>query len=115
MTAIDRKIDLGGVGVAIQDQRPRDALPRVFLHGGSRTPGDWLFVVPSLADDFRIVTVDFRGHGKSDPVPSYSWLDGVKDTAGVIEGLSLDDPVVIGHSLGGMTAIKYAADGRRCV
>lgn len=115
MTDIDRQIDVDGVGVAIQDQGPRDALPLVFLHGGSRTLADWLFVVPSLVDEFRVVTVDFRGHGKSDPVPAYSWLDGVKDTAGVIEGLSLTDPVVIGHSLGGMTAIKYAADGGRCV
>lgn len=115
MTDIDRKIHVDGVGVAIQDQGPRDALPLVFLHGGSRTLADWLFVVPSLADDFRVVTVDFRGHGRSDAVESYSWLDGVKDTAGVIDGLSLDDPVVIGHSLGGMTAIKYAADGGPCV
>ena len=61
---------------------------------------DWLFVTPMLVDDFRVVSVDFRGHGKSDPVSAYSFEDGVADARGVVDALDLRDPVIVGHSLG---------------
>jgi pimeloyl-ACP methyl ester carboxylesterase len=114
MTAIEQTIDVDGVGVAITDEGARDARPIVMLHGGSRTLADWLFVGPKLAEDYRVVSVDFRGHGKSDAVATYDWADGVADCAGVVEALDLRDPVIVGHSLGGMTAIRYAAEGNRC-
>jgi len=107
-------IDVDGVGVAITDEGPRDARPIVMLHGGSRTLADWLFVAPALAERNRVVRVDFRGHGKSDVVPSFDWGDGVADCAGIVDALDLRDAVIVGHSLGGMTAIRYAAEGHRC-
>ena len=107
-------VDVDGVAIAIRDEGPRDARAIVLLHGGSRTLADWLFVAPDLADDHRVVSVDFRGHGLSDAVPSFSIDDGVADVAGVIDALELDDAVVAGHSLGGMTAIRYGARIGRC-
>jgi pimeloyl-ACP methyl ester carboxylesterase len=107
-------IDVDGVGIAIADDGPRDARPIVMLHGGSRTLADWLFVAPALVERNRVVRVDFRGHGKSDAVPSFGWEDGIRDCEGVVEALDLHDPVIVGHSLGGMVAIRYAAEGRRC-
>src|SRR3982750_3061391 len=98
-------IDIDGVGIAIADDGPRDARPNVMLHGGSRTLADWLFVAPALAERNRVVTVDFRGPGRA---------DGVAACAGVVEALDLRDAVIVGHSLGGMTAIRYAAEGGRC-
>lgn len=113
-TMIEQTIDVDGVGIAIRDEGPREAQPVVMLHGGSRTLADWLFVAPKLAVDHRVVSVDFRGHGASDLVPTYSFNDGVADCRGVVEALGLEAPVIVGHSLGGMTAIRYAARGGRC-
>ena len=105
-------IDVDGIGVAIRDEGA--GRPIVLLHGGSRTLADWLFVWPFLVEDFRLVSVDFRGHGRSDAVPSFSIDEGVADTAAVVDALGLDDAVIVGHSLGGMTAVRYGARISRC-
>lgn len=110
----DRTIDVDGIGIAVRDEGRPDGRPIVLLHGGSRTLADWLFVAPSLAEDHRVVSVDFRGHGLSDVVDSFVFDDGVRDCAGVVEALDLRDAVIVGHSLGGMTAVRYAARGGRC-
>ena len=86
----------------------------VFLHGGGRTLADWAAVVPLVADDVRMVTVDFRGHGCSDDVASFSFENGVRDAGGVVDALGLDRPIIVGHSLGGMIASIYAATSGVC-
>jgi pimeloyl-ACP methyl ester carboxylesterase len=113
-TAKETTIDAGGVGVAIREEGKPSGRPLVFLHGGGRTLADWVLVAPLLRDDYRLVLVDFRGHGLSDAVPTYSFDDGVADCAAVIDTLGLEDAVVIGHSLGGMTAIRYGSRVGRC-
>ena len=110
----EQTIDVDGVGIAIRDEGPRAGRPIVMLHGGSRTLADWLFVAPKLAEDHRVVSIDFRGHGKSEAVPTFEFDHGVADCAGVVKALGLDGAVIVGHSLGGMTAIRYAARGGRC-
>ena len=64
-----------------------------------------------LADDFRLVAMDDRGHGLSDkPKDAYGdselWAD---DVQGVIEALDLDQPVLSGWSYGGLIISDYLA------
>src|SRR6185295_173683 len=66
-------------------------------------------MVPHLAGAGHILAVDFRGHGQSSAVPSFSYEDGVADVGAVVDGLGLERPVVVGHSLGGMIASIYTA------
>lgn len=58
----------------------------------------------------RAVSLDLRGHGESDcpegPYPIEQFAD---DTAALIEELGLEAPVVVGHSMGGITALALAA------
>lgn len=110
----EQTIDVDGIAIAITDNGPRDTRPIVLLHGGSRTLADWIFVEPKLTETNRVVAIDFRGHGASQVVDTFTFDDGVADCTGVVDALGLDDAVVVGHSLGGMTAIRYAAGGGRC-
>jgi N-formylmaleamate deformylase len=70
----------------------------------------WEFVSEELARDYRVYTMDVRGRGLSDK-PSFGYLlpDYASDTAGLIEALGLDPPVVLGHSMGARIAAALGA------
>jgi pimeloyl-ACP methyl ester carboxylesterase len=57
--------------------------------------------------------VDLRGHGDT-PVASWTWELVVDDVTAAVEGLGLDRPAVVGHSLGGRVAALWAASHRSC-
>ena len=86
---------------------PADSDPVLFLHGGGQTRHSWGSTARILAEAGRhAISVDLRGHGES-----YWALDGsyeLSDYAGdIAELLDLLDirPVMVGASLGGMTAM----------
>ena len=66
----------------------------------------------SLADcGFDVVAYDARGHGHTDaPEDGYAPADRVADLVGVLDALALEDVVLYGHSMGGSTVAKAAAD-----
>jgi len=74
------------------------------------TRGMWDPQVPALAERFRVVTYDTRGHGSS-PAPGgpYSLDDLVDDLVALLDGLGAERAHVAGLSLGGMTAMRLAA------
>jgi pimeloyl-ACP methyl ester carboxylesterase len=81
--------------------------PLVLLHGGTDTCRYWEPVIPHLAQRFRVITPDSRGHGRTDNpagTPSYSLM--AEDVVTLIVGLGLDRPVVGGWSDGGQTALE---------
>lgn len=60
---------------------------------------------------FDVVAYDARGHGHTDaPESGYAPADRVADLVGVLDALDLDDPVLYGHSMGGATVAKAAAE-----
>jgi pimeloyl-ACP methyl ester carboxylesterase len=64
----------------------------------------------TLKDGFDVVLPDARGHGKSGaPSKGYLYRDLAGDVVALIEKLSLDAPVLLGHSMGGMTAALVAS------
>jgi pimeloyl-ACP methyl ester carboxylesterase len=82
----------------------------VFIHGGGQNAHTWDTV--ALALDEPLVAVDLPGHGHSDwPGESRAFDPGAMadDVAQVITGLAPDAVMVVGMSLGGMTAIALAA------
>jgi pimeloyl-ACP methyl ester carboxylesterase len=83
----------------------------LFVHGLGSSGRDWEGQVPFFAEQFRVVTADLRGHGRSEkPKGPYSMKMLAGDVAGLVEGLGLGAVHVVGLSLGGMVAFQLAVD-----
>ncbi len=81
------------------------APPLLLLHGITSFGGTWEWIVPELAERFRVLRLDFRGHGASDRAPdAYSSPGYVSDAIAVCEQVIGRPCIVMGHSLGGVTA-----------
>lgn len=83
-----------------------DKPPLVMLHGLTACGACWTEVARLLEKDYDIIMPDARGHGESDaPHDGYSYKDYADDVLGLINSLKLNSPVLLGHSMGGMTAL----------
>jgi N-formylmaleamate deformylase len=86
------------------------SVPLVMLHGISDDGMCWSPVAAVLAENYGVVLVDIRGHGKSDaPDDGYDYGTMADEISGLIEGLRLEEPVMLGHSMGAMIALIVAA------
>jgi pimeloyl-ACP methyl ester carboxylesterase len=82
--------------------------PIVLLHGATFRAEDWENIFPRLATRYRVIAYDARGHGKSAHATSYAIGDFADDLLRVIDTVG-GPAIVIGHSLGGATALVAAA------
>jgi pimeloyl-ACP methyl ester carboxylesterase len=81
------------------------------VHGDWLSQRTWDRVVPQLAESFRVVTYDRRGHGESErPSEQGSVRENVADCAGLIEHLGLAPAWVAGQSGGGQMALWFAGE-----
>lgn len=81
----------------------------VLIHGISDDGLCWSPVADALATDNDVIMLDLRGHGKSEaPDHGYDYKTMATEVAGLISGLGLENPVVMGHSLGAMTTLTVA-------
>ncbi len=84
--------------------------PLLFIHGISGRWQDWFSVVDAFADEWHIYGVDLRGHGKSSwAADGYHWRLYAEDQAELIERVIGEPAFVVGHSLGGATALGLNA------
>jgi pimeloyl-ACP methyl ester carboxylesterase len=87
-----------------------DKPPVVLAHGFSDDGLCWSPVAEVLQADYDAIMVDARGHGQSEaPEQGYNMADMAGDLRGVIEALGLHRPPVVGHSMGGGTALTLAS------
>lgn len=86
-----------------------DKPPVVLAHGFSDDGLCWTPVAEQLAAVYDVIMVDARGHGRSEgPEEGYGQVEQAADLAGVITGLGLQRPPVLGHSMGAATALTLA-------
>src|SRR5215211_8666989 len=86
-----------------------DKPPIVLAHGVTDDGLCWSPVAEVLAPEYDAIMVDARGHGRSDaPERGYGPAEQAEDLAGVIAGLELNRPAVLGHSMGAATALVLA-------
>jgi pimeloyl-ACP methyl ester carboxylesterase len=83
--------------------------PLVFLHGGWQNSEAWQAQVDRFADEYRVVTVDLRGHGQTGATDAgqYSIDLFVDDLERLLSHLGIDRPLLIGVSIGGMVLQSY--------
>ncbi len=87
-----------------------DKRPVVLLHGLTGSGACWTPLARMLEGEFDLVMPDARGHGgSSTPHHGYRYEDHAADVVGLIRGLELSRPVLLGHSMGGMTAAVVAS------
>lgn len=88
-----------------------DGAPIVLLHGLSSSLTIWDFAAPILAERFRVLAVDQRGHGlSSKPADGYGFDEVTADLASFIDVAGLQRPLIVGHSWGGNVAVQFGAD-----
>lgn len=102
----------GGLRLQVQEWGDPQGPPIVLLHGWSQSHLCWLRQVAGpLAEDFRLVTFDLRGHGMSEkPLDADHYVDArlwADDLAAVIEQAQLDRPVVVAWSYAGFIVTDY--------
>lgn len=101
-------IDNGAIRLHVKEDGDPDRPPIVLLHGVIASHRTWDWIVPLLSDRYRVLRLDFRGHGTSDSLPSYELADYVTDAVAVCEQVAGQPCPVIGHSLGGLVALSLA-------
>jgi pimeloyl-ACP methyl ester carboxylesterase len=102
----------GGLRLHVREWGKADRTPIVFIHALSQNHLCWAKQYESeLADDFRLIAYDLRGHGMSEaPLESEHYADGrlwADDLAAIMEELQLDRPVLVGWSYGTFVIADY--------
>ena len=83
--------------------------PLVLISGLGYGLWQWHTMIPGLSEHFTVIAFDNRGAGKTDkPDGPYSVQMLAADTAGLLEGLNIENAAVMGHSMGGFVAQELA-------
>ncbi len=82
----------------------------LFLHGFDNDGHVWDGFAPALAPYYRTLAIDQRGHGESDwdPEGRYDHETMARDIETVLDGLGIERVALVGHSLGGRVAMRFA-------
>jgi pimeloyl-ACP methyl ester carboxylesterase len=107
--------ETGAGEFAYLDYGPADQpVDAVFTHANGFNARTYRTILGPLAERFRILALDLRGHGRTpapaEPEGRTSWLDLGHDLVAFIETLDLTDVALAGHSMGGTLSLFTAAD-----
>jgi pimeloyl-ACP methyl ester carboxylesterase len=104
-----RTVDAGGLAVHVAEAGPPDGPPLVLLHGWPQHWWCWRHVVPLLADRYRLVVPDLRGHGwTAAPEGGYDKEQLATDLLALLDALELPCVGLVGHDWGGFTSFLTA-------
>jgi esterase len=85
-----------------------DGPPLLILHGLLGSASNWRGIAQVLAGTHRVISVDLRNHGESPWADSMSYPEMADDVLRLIEQEGLERPAIMGHSMGGKTAMALA-------
>ena len=104
-----RKITLrDGASVFVEEVGPESKSGVVFIHGSALRTDLWHYQMEGIGDQ-RLIFYDMRGHGLSDKGDAEYTIDTLaEDLEEVIDACGLEEVVIVGHSVGGMIALKFA-------
>lgn len=101
-----------GLDIHYRDEGPRNAAVVVMLHGNSLSLHSYDPLVERLGNDFRLIRYDHPGHGLTGPnnSQSYEYADYAVALDAIVAELGLESFCLVGHSMGGWVAWRYAVD-----
>lgn len=104
------KINNDGIKLNVRDYK-NNGEAIIFLHYSSGNLMSWDAMVWYFQDRYRVITMDLRGHGRSDkPLKGYSLEEMAEDVIAVMDNLKVDRAHIVGSSLGGEVAAVLAAN-----
>jgi len=83
--------------------------PLIILHGVFGMLDNWQTLGKILGQHYQVFLVDQRNHGNSPHSPEFNYTVLAQDLARFIEQHQLQNPIIVGHSMGGKVAMFYAA------
>ncbi|MGA5536854.1 alpha/beta fold hydrolase [Mycolicibacterium nivoides] len=100
-----RYVEVNGIRIFFKEQGSGPAL--LLLPGGMESQASWSGIAPDLAREFRVITPDVRGQGRTsvnDTPLSYQLF--ADDASQLLKALNVPQAIVVGHSDGGDTALQ---------
>lgn len=98
------------VALRFKEFGKRGKPPMVILHGLLGSSRNWQMAAKDLVDDFHVFCLDLRNHGDSPWVEPHDFEGMVGDVIGWMAAHLEEAPVLMGHSMGGKTAMKLACE-----
>lgn len=82
--------------------------PLIILHGLFGSSDNWFSLSKIFATKFRVFTVDQRNHGQSPHSDAHDYKLLTEDLEEFINDHQLENPIILGHSMGGKVAMNFA-------
>jgi non-heme chloroperoxidase len=82
----------------------------LLLHGVTDSRWSFSTVLPHLPAELHAFAIDQRGHGDSDRPDLYAMADFANDAAAFLDAVGIERATVVGHSMGGLVALRFALD-----
>jgi len=110
--ASTRYIDVGGTSIRVRDTGPRDAPVLIMLHGFGSSLETWTPWAQSLSVRYRVIRFDLPGSGLSGPdrTGDYGDARSIALIRDLMDDLGIEHAVLIGNSIGGRIAWRFAAE-----
>ncbi|TQV63359.1 MAG: alpha/beta fold hydrolase [Halothiobacillaceae bacterium] len=83
--------------------------PLIILHGLFGSSANWRSIAQRLADRWQVILPDLRNHGDSPHASTHRYMDLAGDTLALMDRLDIETAHLLGHSLGGKTAMLIAS------
>lgn len=105
------RFERDGFTISYEEAGDEESPPVVLLHGFTSDNRMWLPVAGALAEDYRVIAPDLRGHGETDAPAdpaAYTMETYAEDLRALLDELGIDICVLAGCSFGGMVALQFA-------
>ena len=89
--------------------------PIIILHGLFGMSDNWVSVAKDLSENYRVIIPDSRNHGLSPHSSIMDYKVMSEDLKDLISNLEINDFILIGHSMGGKVAMKFALENPNIV
>ncbi|MFX1499181.1 MAG: alpha/beta fold hydrolase [Promethearchaeota archaeon] len=98
-------------GIRMYYEMAGEGEPLLLIHGLGSSTRDWEFQVPTFSQKYQVITIDLRGHGKTDkPKGPYDMRMFANDIKELLEEIGIKWTHILGISLGGGIAFQFAVD-----
>lgn len=87
-----------------------EGTPLIILHGLFGSSDNWLSIAKVFGENYTVYTIDQRNHGQSPHSDYFSYEIMADDLKAFIVEHNIDNPIILGHSMGGKTAMQFAVN-----